>query len=296
MHIKRIIISYAKKNVALVKHYIRSQHMFILLLGCCNLVATAQTNANFQTQTGIPCIPVLSTAPSASAAGAIYINSTTKIGYRYTGAVWTPICVNPGKIVSPTGRVWMDRNLGAKRVATSSTDYLAYGDLFQWCRGADGHEKINWTSSTAGTAVNGITAVLSGSPTPGHPLYVISTGGNYDWLSTQLSDGSVWWNGSVVGRTNPCPASFHVPTQAEWQAEVNAGISNSTTAYSRLKLPMPGNRYNNDGVVYGASTFGSYWSSTVAGTYAYQMSFSGSIDLSGNGRSRGFSIRCIKDQ
>lgn len=31
-----------------------------------------------------------------------------------------------------TGKIWMDRNLGATRAATSSTDALAYGDLYQW--------------------------------------------------------------------------------------------------------------------------------------------------------------------
>jgi hypothetical protein len=33
-----------------------------------------------------------------------------------------------------TGATWMDRNLGATQVATSSTDAAAYGDLYQWCR------------------------------------------------------------------------------------------------------------------------------------------------------------------
>jgi hypothetical protein len=32
---------------------------------------------------------------------------------------------------SLTGRTWMDRNLGANRAATSSTDSHAYGDLYQ---------------------------------------------------------------------------------------------------------------------------------------------------------------------
>src|SRR5690554_918324 len=36
-------------------------------------------------------------------------------------------------ITSPgTGEIWMDRNLGASQVATSSTDEAAYGDLYQW--------------------------------------------------------------------------------------------------------------------------------------------------------------------
>jgi hypothetical protein len=64
-------------------------------------------------------------------------------------------------ILSPTGKVWMDRNLGATRQAQSSTDYLAYGDLYQWGRNPDGHEKITWTSSTTGTPVNGTTSTLA---------------------------------------------------------------------------------------------------------------------------------------
>lgn len=35
-------------------------------------------------------------------------------------------------VTSATGEVWMDRNLGASRAATSSTDTNAYGNLYQW--------------------------------------------------------------------------------------------------------------------------------------------------------------------
>jgi hypothetical protein len=38
-----------------------------------------------------------------------------------------------------TGKIWMDRNLGASQVATSSTHANSYGDLYQWGRRADGH-------------------------------------------------------------------------------------------------------------------------------------------------------------
>jgi hypothetical protein len=37
-----------------------------------------------------------------------------------------------------TRKIWMDRNLGANRAATSSTDTEACGDLYQWGRRADG--------------------------------------------------------------------------------------------------------------------------------------------------------------
>jgi hypothetical protein len=39
-----------------------------------------------------------------------------------------------------TGRVWLDRNLGATRVAASSTDTEARGYYYQWGRNDDGHE------------------------------------------------------------------------------------------------------------------------------------------------------------
>ncbi|WP_372934176.1 hypothetical protein, partial [Mariniphaga sediminis] len=43
----------------------------------------------------------------------------------------------PNVTNATTGKTWMDRNLGASQVATSSTDIAAYGDLYQWGRAAD---------------------------------------------------------------------------------------------------------------------------------------------------------------
>tara|TARA_B110000090_G_scaffold89704_1_gene101755 strand:- start:8070 stop:8588 length:519 start_codon:yes stop_codon:yes gene_type:complete len=57
-------------------------------------------------------------------------------------------------VTSPTGQVWMDRNLGATQVATSSTDHLAYGNLYQWGRALDGHQVIVWTSSILPAVLN----------------------------------------------------------------------------------------------------------------------------------------------
>ena len=49
--------------------------------------------------------------------------------------------INPVSIViSKTGRVWMDRNLGAQRPAVNSKDSKAFGDLYQWGRPKDGHQ------------------------------------------------------------------------------------------------------------------------------------------------------------
>jgi hypothetical protein len=40
-------------------------------------------------------------------------------------------------VLSPnTGKIWLDRNLGAKQVATSSTDTDAYGTYYQFGAGS----------------------------------------------------------------------------------------------------------------------------------------------------------------
>ena len=67
--------------------------------------------------------------------------------------------------VTSAGQVWMDRNLGAYRVAQSVDDYQAYGWLYQWGRLADGHEDRG--SDT--------TATLSNGNVPGHDDFITAT-------------------------------------------------------------------------------------------------------------------------
>ena len=59
-----------------------------------------------------------------------------------------------GTVTSPhTGRVWLDRNLGAAQVCTSFDDVACYGDYYQWGRNSDGHED-SASVNTATQAVN----------------------------------------------------------------------------------------------------------------------------------------------
>ena len=205
-------------------------------------------------------------------------------------------------MTSTSGRIWMDRNLGASQAADSLTDYNAYGSLFQWCRAADGHQLITWTSSTSGTAVNGTTSTLSSTTAPSHSKFIISTSSPYDWLSTQESDGSLWWDGSSVGANNPCPTGYHVPTKTEWSTEETIMSNNGNdadAAYSLLKLPMAGYRLFSSGLLYTTTTGsnGYYWSSTVYNSSAYFLDFTSSnAKISAVYRAYGFSLRCIKDE
>ena len=194
------------------------------------------------------------------------------------------------QIVSPeTGRIWMDRNLGADEVATASNGPAGYGSLYQWGRNSDGHELINWTSSTSGVGMNGTLNEQSDSDQPGHNQFINDF---YDW---RAGDGSAGlWKEDGTGVNNPCPTNFRIPTRVEWQAE---NITNATTAMENLKLPMAGYRETGNGSLQNVGTGGSYWSSTVdSGADSRRLSFLGGVAVINTLlRASGASVRCIKD-
>ena len=186
----------------------------------------------------------------------------------------TPNVTNP-----TTGEIWMDRNLGASQVATSSTDANAYGDLYQWGRAADGHE----------IRTSGTTTTLATSDTPGHGNFIIS----YDWRNPQNNN---LWQG-VSGTNNPCPSGYRLPTEAEWEAERTSWSSNNAAGAfaSPLKLPVAGRRYSG-GSLYSVGSGGGYWASTVDGTSSRSLSFNSSLAYMDSGsRANGDSVRCLKD-
>jgi len=209
----------------------------------------------------------------------------------YNGTAWTNMiggAASAGPIPIPnvtssTGKIWMDRNLGASQVATSSTDSDSYGDLYQWGRAADGHE-----SRTSGT-----TAALSNTDTPGHGDFIINSS---DWRNPQNDN---LWQG-VSGINNPCPSGYRLPTEAEWTAEKatwGVGADNAAGAFaSPLKLPVAGSRSYSNGSLDDVGSYGFYWSSTVDGTSSRSLLFSSSYAvMSSYYRADGFSVRCIKD-
>jgi len=190
----------------------------------------------------------------------------------------------------------MDRNLGASQAATSSTNYQAYGALFQWGRLSDGHECITWTSSTTsdGAEQNHETTTLSSTDNPGHSNFITNGSSPYDWRSPQNNN---LWQG-VSGINNPCPSGYRLPTDAELNAErLSWGSNNAAGAFaSPLKLPVAGNRVSSNGSLSDVGSAGIYWSSTVAGTYSWYLYFlSSGADMSYYFRTNGMSVRCIKD-
>jgi len=149
---------------------------------------------------------------------------------------------------SATGKIWMDRNLGATRAAISSTDASSFGDIYQWGRASDGHQLINSTT----------TPTPSASTTAANGYFVIGVS-QRDWLST--SNDNLWQG--VDGINNPCPKGFRIPTKQEWIDEIATwSPKNSSGAYaSPIKLP-DSQKFRNftDGGQLSATY---YWSSTV---------------------------------
>jgi uncharacterized protein (TIGR02145 family) len=184
-----------------------------------------------------------------------------------------------------TGKIWMDRNLGASQVATSSTDQNAYGDLYQWGRRADGHQCR--TSAT--------TATLSSVDQPAHGNFIVVPNVPSDWRSPQNAN---LWQG-VNGVNNPCPSGYRIPTETEINAErISWSQNNSVGAFSSpLKWTLAGRRFSWDGLLSDIGTYGSYWSSTISGIYSLDLDFSiSSAGIPGNNsRADGGSVRCIKE-
>jgi len=197
------------------------------------------------------------------------------------------------EVKSKTGRIWMDRNLGASQAATSTTDFNSYGDLYQWGRGTDGHQMI--TSLFTGT--------LSDTDTPSHGLFISGYKSPYmDWRSSQNDN---LWQG-VNGTNNPCPVGFRLPTDAEWDLErLSWSSQNDLGAFaSPLKLPIPGIRNPSAGNLTDIGTFATYWSGspqrklvpTDNNPNAFRLSLGWNIaSVNTHNRAGGGSIRCIKD-
>jgi hypothetical protein len=212
--------------------------------------------------------------------------------------------VTYGTILSATTqRKWLDRNLGATRVAQAINDYQAYGDLFQWGRVADGHQFVTRTGTSAADATfaNGITLTTepygtSSTDEPSNSKFiVVPTGDNLDWRNPQNND---LWQG-VNGKNNPCPSGWRIPTQAEWFAE---GFTNGNDAYAKLKLTVTGQRGVLNGNLRNVD-YGIYWSSTSIedpgyGFYTNHFQMTASTVGSSSSftdRGNGEACRCIKE-
>jgi len=197
---------------------------------------------------------------------------TYAVTFNYKGSL-----VQYGTVQGAAGNCWLDRNLGATRVAMTFDDTESRGDLFQFGRGDDGHQ--NRTSGSVTTQ--------SSSLTPGSS-FIRS---HLNWYIGSNPDAL--WQGQYA-INNPCPPGWRLPTHTEWNAEA---INNRQDAFdSPLKLPVGGFRSQSDANIYFGSSQGYYWTGTIDGSSARRLQFTdtGSA-LSPVARAHGMTVRCIKN-
>ncbi len=193
------------------------------------------------------------------------------------------------EVKSKTGRIWMDRNLGATEVAIKSGDNLAFGDLYQWGRPSDGHQKRNSIT----------TDVKASNNTPGNVGFIIGR----DWRRVANATNLDLWNG-VKGANNPCPKGFRLPTEEEWKAELPfwgqgiGGLNDDTGALnSSLKLPIGGYRNPEDGELKNVRSQVFYWTSSTKDEFSVALMIlnNGSYFMVNLYRATGGCVRCIKN-
>ena len=139
------------------------------------------------------------------------------------------------------------RYTGGGASTARATDALnVHGDLYQWGRKADGHEKRSSQSYfTNGTTIQSSPVLdtaldangqVQGPPDyPAHAAYgkfIKHDSGNADWRVTQLN--TLWDGNEGLGTTriktanDPCPQGWRVPTLAEWAAVADLDLNDRT--------------------------------------------------------------------
>jgi uncharacterized protein (TIGR02145 family) len=265
--------------------------------------------------------PRMATRPSNAPEGLTIYNTSIKCLEIFDGTAWQNLCdgsevgatiaTGPcqgqpafftfeGLLYKPVesiiGKCWLDRNLGASQVATSSTDAQAYGDLYQWGRATDGHEKRNSLNYNAIISNDGVANfIASGNAWDGQ--FILRNSGNNNWVDPSINGVNDLWQG-VNGVNNPCPSGYRLPTFPEWDSErLSWSPSNNVGAFaSTLKLTLPGGRNRSTGSLFLVDMNAAYWSSTISGTSSLALGISSSssyqvLDF----RATGFSVRCLKD-
>ncbi|NDV47634.1 hypothetical protein D0T49_11305 [Paludibacter sp. 221] len=198
-----------------------------------------------------------------------------------------------------------------------------YGDLYQWGRVRDGHEKrTSGTSTTILTTANtGGTATNGESTNATTKTFILASDYPHNWTSATTADLN--WRNQKNATYDPCPAGWRVPTQSEWGDIFRGGsapgasstavantwtwhaAANGTAGYeikpdgetTTLFLPAAGLRSYSSGELYYVGTGGRYWSGSLSSIYSFLLNFSnGTVyPATNNGRAYGLSVRCIAE-
>ena len=187
-----------------------------------------------------------------------------------------------------TGKLWLDRNLGASQVCSRLDDKACYGNYYQWGRNHDGHQESNSprTRVRAKKINKAGTKFIKNSE---------------EWSAVDHNGAARASNWSAIDGSSICPIGYRVPTNAELAAETtaaNSAVSNKTDAFKNfLKLPSAGYRYSYNGDKDNQISYGFVWTTSAVGSdEAKNLQFDAYDAVSKESyRAFGFSVRCIKN-
>ncbi len=189
------------------------------------------------------------------------------------------------KVTSPkTGKIWLDRNLGANEVCNGSNDALCVGDYFQWGRKLNGHEKKNSLTSNE----------LITSDVSNDGKFITVQSAPFHWEDAQRSD-ELWTGTNAIN--NVCPSGFKVPNKYELEAEFT---NNSTVNPKDSFLKIPTSSYRSENGSMNVSNTDTYlWTSNSKSSLisfdAYVLRFADKISFTSIHTTKAIPLRCIKD-
>lgn len=189
---------------------------------------------------------------------------------------------------------WLDRNLGAE---SACEDYIGeldcWGDLYQWGRSADGHQKRNSSISTEISEIS--------KPSHGNFIVVkikdIMKISEANWCK---NSNEIFWQLKNGNKNNVCPDGWRVPTMHDFK-EVN--ISDAKDAFDKLKLSLAGYRvgidkYHPGGEINALGVLGIYWTSSILNSgpliQSFQIDRRSASKHAVSPKVDGLSVRCIK--
>lgn len=231
------------------------------------------------------------------------VGSVGRVTFTYRGARVTYPTVR-----AEDGKIWLLKSLGSGRVATSTDDEDAYGDLFQWGRWDDGHQVrepantrrypfLRRENDPRTHPVNPAQLRVANQPVPF--LY----GGVQSWWpggqSSDTWDRASGDSATATAGIDPCRAvgpGWRLPTMKEFQGVLaTAQVTNADGAFqSALKLSVVPPRSHMNGSV--ERNAGAYWTSTAMKGYGAAYPFGAEPTDRGfilDDRGSGFAVRCL---
>lgn len=252
-----------------------------------------------------------------------YVDTTNDLLYVATGTSsssdWTLVGAN----------TWVEVQVISQSDYDSLTEDEKTADVIYLITGWSGWLTVAWTNVTWKPDL-----IINPSGWTAWQL-LAKTANGYEWTTV---NSATWWNisGTLSNQTDlqtaldakqdelnawqgisiwtvqdysamrwPSPEGFHIPTNTEWQAIYDAGVSlwifdstDGTKISTYLKMPMAGYRRYNNLAFSQRGSYGEYWASVYNNTNTAYNFLIGSSIISPQGtanRSYGTSIRCLKD-